>query len=378
MSNSFSVLIPIIVASLQRVLRNTGALLNAVTLDAQATAAGLNQTINLPASAAAASYDVSPGAVPPALVDTTPTTKTLTLSQYKGSRFHVTGEEWRAIGVRGPDFRMSQVDECIAVLVDGITAYVGGIADAGVSWAEGAAASSSLGSNPDALMTLWKRLSDSKAPNRDRFGVVTTAEWAALGNLDQFQKLQEAPRGVDFATGQIGMLANFVMGWAQDLPTHAVGTNDGNYLVNNGAGYPVGATAIALDTGAGTILAGDVVSFAAATDRYVVESFVAPTLTLRTPLRVAIADNNAVVVQAAHKSNLFMHKDCLTAAVRPPAEAPDGDSATAVAIIPDPVTGVALRLAQYKGYHATQFELSVVYGATVRRPTLGAKLIGPQ
>lgn len=375
MANTLTVLVPTLIQSLQRVLRQTGFVLNVPTLDASAAVAGLNQTINLPATAAQATYTVSPGAVPPALVDTTPTTVTMTLSQYKGSRFHVTGEDWRNLAARGPDFRLRQVDEAIAALLHEAAAYVWTDLDANAGWALGTDGTAPFASSPDILMDAWKMLSDAKAPEMDRILALSTFDYASAGKLDQFQKLNEAPQGTSFANARLGMLANFNVGWDQAIGEHTPGTAAG-YLVNLLAGYPVGTTAIEVDTGAGTILPGDVVSFAAQTERYVAVGLAGTTLTLRTGLRAAIADGDAVVVQTAHRSNIFAHRDAAVLAIRPPAEAPDGDAATQVAIIPDPVTGIALRLAQYKGYHASQWEVSIVYGHKVRRPTLLGKLIG--
>lgn len=375
MANTLTVLVPTLIQSLQRVLRQTGFVLNVPTLDASAAVAGLNQTINLPATAAQATYTVSPGAVPPALVDTTPTTVTMTLSQYRGSRFHVTGEDWRNLAARGPDFRLRQVDEAIAALLHEAAAYVWTDLDANAGWALGTDGTAPFASSPDILMDAWKMLSDAKAPEMDRILALSTFDYASAGKLDQFQKLNEAPQGTSFANARLGMLANFNVGWDQAIGEHTPGTAAG-YLVNLLAGYPVGTTAIEVDTGAGTILPGDVVSFAAQTERYVAVGLAGTTLTLRTGLRAAIADGDAVVVQTAHRSNIFAHRDAAVLAIRPPAEAPDGDAATQVAIIPDPVTGIALRLAQYKGYHASQWEVSIVYGHKVRRKELLGKLIG--
>ena len=53
------------------------------------------------------------------------------------------------------------------------------------------------------------------------------------------------------------------------IKSHTKGTGSG-YLVNNGAGYAEGSTSIAVDTGTGTIKAGDVVTFAGDTNKYLV------------------------------------------------------------------------------------------------------------
>lgn len=373
MSNSLTVLIPVIVASLQRVLRQTGFVFNGVTLDASNAAGALNQTINLPASAALTPYTVSPGATPPALTDVTPTTKTLVLDQYRAARFHLTGEDYKAIGVRGPDFRSAQMDEAIAALMHEAAAFVWGIAEAGCGRALGAQGTDPFASNPNILMDAWKLLADAKAPMMGRVGILSPTEYAAAGKLAQFQKLNEAPQGTNFATASLGMLANFRVGMDQAIGTHAVGTQDGAYAVN--ANTAAGQSVVVLKTGTGTMVAGDVVNFGAGTQKYVVKSLVGMNLTLQTPLVAAVSANDAVTVAAAHRANLLIHPDAIAVGMRAPAEAPDGDAADMAQVIADPVTGIALRIAHYKGYHAGQWEASIIYGAASRRPDLGVKLI---
>jgi len=372
--NTLTVLIPTIIAALQRVLRNQGALANLAIRDPSSDAAGLNQSIDLPASATQAAYDVEPGANAPALVGTTPTKKTLTIEKYRGSRFSLTGEDWKAIAARGPDMRLTQVDECISTLVDEVCAYMWGKYNLQSGYAVGTAGSNPFASNPDILADGWQTLSEAKAPNIGRMGCIGPREWAAAIKLDQFQKTLEAPPGTSFATAAFGMLSNFAMTWDQQISSHTpVGTAAG-YLVNNGPGYAKGIKVIEVDTGAGTMLIGDVVAIG--NFKYVVVSLVGTTMTLAAGLLEAILNNDTVTLSAAHRSNLLVHPDAMVLAIRPPAEAPEGDAATSIAIVRDPVTGIAMRLAHYKGYHAGQWELSLVYGAVVRRPELAVKLLG--
>lgn len=80
------------------------------------------------------------------------------------------------------------------------------------------------------------------------------------------------------------------------------GTGTG-YLVNNSGGYPTGTTTISLDTGTGTILAGDVVTFSGSPgNRYTVATALSGgTITLTEyggGLTVAVADNEAVTVSS--------------------------------------------------------------------------------
>lgn len=82
------------------------------------------------------------------------------------------------------------------------------------------------------------------------------------------------------------------------------GTGTG-YLVNNSGGYSVGATAITLDTGTGTILAGDCVMFSSPYYRYKVVSFSGGVLTIgrasgvdTVGLLAAIGDNEPVTISS--------------------------------------------------------------------------------
>jgi hypothetical protein len=377
MANSLAVLVPFIVASLQDVLRGTGFGLNLSTVDAQATAAGKGQTINLPGTAAVAAYDITPAATVPALVDTTPVAPTMTLSQQKGGRFHLTGEDWQNLATQGPNFRGKMVEEAIVTVISAISSFAITQLNAGVGMAVGAQGTDPFASDANILVDAWRGLSDDFAPDMGRIAALSTQDYGTASKLTQFQKLNEAPRGTDFATGRLGMLANFNVGYDQAFGgNHTAGTGSG-YLVNAAAGYAIGDTVITVDTGSGTLLAGDVVHFGSDTaNKYVVASLASTTLTLNRGLRVAVADNAAITKQATHRiAGLCVHPSASILAVRPSAETPDGDVATIVQIVTDPVTGISLRLAYYPGYHAGQWEVSAVYGMKVRRPNLARKLI---
>jgi len=372
--NSLNVLIPVMFASLNRVLRQTGFILNVPTLDTAATGAAVGQTVNIGHSAALTAYDVTPSATAPVLTDTAPTAQTVTITKSRGARFHMTGEDWKAIESRGPEFRVRMLDEALAALIHEMGAFVWDYMDKQCGLAIGSAGSDPFASNPNVLMDAWRILSDAKAPEMDRVAVLSTLEYASAGKLPQFQKALEAPAGTNFATARLGMLANFATGWDQAVGTHTAGTGSG-YQVNNAAGYPAGTTVITVDTGSNPLVAGDVVSFAGHATKYVVASLAGNDLTLNVGLTNAVADNEVITKAASHRSNILAHRDAFVLAVRPPAEAPDGDSASSVQIITDPVTGISLRLAHYKGYHAGQWEMSLVYGMGKRRSSLAVKLM---
>lgn len=101
--------------------------------------------------------------------------------------------------------------------------------------------------------------------------------------------------------GYTGLKEAISNGATVTLSSIAPGTASG-YLVNNGAGYPDGTTAITVDTGTGTMNAGDVVLFSGNGFRYTVVSLSGATLTIgsssagTTGLVGAIADNATVTL----------------------------------------------------------------------------------
>jgi hypothetical protein len=61
---------------------------------------------------------------------------------------------------------------------------------------------------------------------------------------------------------------------------------------------------------------------------------------------------------------------------RLPKQPAGGDSATDELIVQDPVTGLPFRFAQYKGYHANQFEVGISWGVKAAVPEHIALLLG--
>lgn len=85
--------------------------------------------------------------------------------------------------------------------------------------------------------------------------------------------------------------------YAPDYPYGQTPGTGSGYLVNNGAGYAIGATTIAADVGSGTILVGDRVRFAGHTTVYKVSAALsAGSFTIEAGLTAAIVDNAAITV----------------------------------------------------------------------------------
>jgi hypothetical protein len=374
-ANVLALLIPTLISTIQETARNSGFFLNGITRDQVLDAAAKGQAVTFPSLPDIVAYDVTPGIATPDADGATAASLSLTLANQKAARFKLNAEDNRGMAALGANYRNVQISLAIAALVDALCADVNTTMDAGAGLAQGTVGTDPYATTPNVLVDMWKSLADDKAPDSGRLGIFSTDDYASASKLSQFQKLNEAPSGTDFATSRLGTLANFNVGYDQLAgPTHTAGTGAG-FLVNNGAGFPVGAVAITVDTGTGTILPGDVITIAGSTTKYVVKSATATVITLNRGLLSAVADNAAVTLIATHGKSFLCHPSATYYSIRPSAEVPEGDQATMREIIVDPVTRIPMRLAYYPQYHQGMWEVSFVYGGLVRRPSWLRKVI---
>ena len=163
-----------------------------------------------------------------------------------------------------------------------------------------------------------------------------------------------------------------------------VGTNNGSATTTS-AGFAIGTTNIATAAaGTGTIIAGDIITFAGDTNMYVVEVGVAnvasasTALTIAEPgLRQAIPGSaTAITTVAATDRNMVFSKSSIVLATRTPYMPMGGDSAADVMELVDPVSGLAYQVAMYKQYRQVHFEIGLAWGVKMIAPRHTALLIG--
>jgi hypothetical protein len=175
-------------------------------------------------------------------------------------------------------------------------------------------------------------------------------------------------------------IMGFGIGYSGGVQAVTAGSGAG-YLVNHAGGYSIGATALVVDTGTGTINAGDVVTFAGDANKYVVASATSTLVTLNAPgLRTAVADNAAITVGPSYTANLAFTPNALVLAARAPAlptaAGQAADSADDRMMVTDPVSGISFEVSLYREYRRIRYEVALAWGVGVVKPEDIALLLG--
>jgi hypothetical protein len=216
-----------------------------------------------------------------------------------------------------------------------------------------------------------KILVDNGAPTTDLQMVLGTTEGAALRGLTQLNSVDSAGDSNLLRQGVLGDIVGFDIRESGQIITPAVGT-EADATLHATTDYAKGTETMALaNVGTGTIVAGDLVTFAATgqtTVQYVnktlISAVAASPITINKPgLVLGITDNAAAVaVRAAGTRNLAFARSAIVLATRMPALPEGGDAAVDRTTITDPKSGLSFDVAHYLEYHQSAFEISIAWG----------------
>ena len=381
MANTLTNLIPIAYAALDRVSREVTGLIAAVNLDAAAETIAKGQTIYSPVAPVNTTGNITPAMTVTAASDQTIGTKSLTVDSFKTSGFNWTAEEEFGLNSGGRLERImaDQMAQCFRVHVNEIEAALCLAASVGASRAIGTTA----GTAPILadFAGAQKILTDNGAPQTDRHVVINTTAGVALRGISSLYKVNEAGDASMLRQGTLGNLYGFDFRESAGIVSTAAGTG-ANYLSDPAAAatLPIGTTTIHVDTGTGTIVAGDIVTFTGDTNKYVVTTGFAGDgdgdIVIAAPgLRQTLANNVAMTVFAASARNLALSRNAITLATRLP-KFQAGDQAADRYVITDPNTGISFEITMWPGQRMVKYEVAIAYGMTVIKPEHLAVIIG--
>jgi hypothetical protein len=305
----------------------------------------------------------------------------ITISKARVSEFGFVGEE--RIGLNtGPGYNAVQADmfaQSLRLLTNEVEADLAVAAAAGASRAVGLPNQALFASDIDDVSQSGKILTDNGAPNGDRQIVVDTTAGASLRTLYGINADRDYSK-VPFAEQGVLITPHGMQIRETGQPqAHTAGT--GASATTDATGYAVGSTAITLAAaGTGSILAGDIITFAGDTRQYVVVTGDADVsgggaITIQEPgLMTAIpASATAITIVDNTGSDydvggVAFYRNAIVLVARAPALPEGGDLATDRMSMTDPRSGLVFEVAVYKGYRKVRFEVALAWGYKVAQP----------
>lgn len=387
-ANTLTGLIPTLYEALDIVSRELVGFIPAVSRDSKADRVAKDQTVTVPIVGAATAYDITPGVTAPDSGDQNVGNTTLTISKSRMVPVRWTGDEQLGLASGGifPSIQAQRFAQAMRTLTNEVEADLAGLHIYG-SRAYGTYNSTPFGTAGDLSdnAQMLKILEDNGAPG-DLHAVLGSAAIANIrGKQSVLFKVNEAGTDQLLRKGIIGEMQGAMVHNSAGILRPAAGTSANTST--DATGYAIGSTTITLDastpSGTGTIIAGDIVTFAGDTNKYVVKTGDADTsnggtIVLQEPgLRVAIpAAETAITVTAQTTRNMYFPRSAIALATRAPALPTEGDSADDVMEVTDPVSGLTFQVCLYRQYRQVHYEVGLAWGVKAIAPRHIGLLIG--
>lgn len=336
--------------------------------------------------AATVNTSVTPAMTIPEGDDQTVDNKTATLNKIANVQIPWTGEDVKHVN-NGSGFETiygDQIAQAMRGIVNQIEADLATEIYTNASRAFGTAGTTPFASSFAEVAEVRQILFDNGMPVNDgRLSLVVNS--AAGTNLRQLATLT----GVDTAgndtllrQGTLLNLQGFMLKESAQVQAHTKGAGTG-YDVDLTAGYAVGATTIHLDGGTVNttgIKAGDVITFAGDTNKYVVNTGtteIEADIVIGSPgLRATLADTVEATVGNSFTANIGLHQSAAELAMRALNKPFGGDAAMDSMTIQDPHSGLVFQVSVYKGFYKAMIDVTALYGVKAWKPDAIAILLG--
>ena len=384
-ANTLANLVPDLFAAVDVVSRELVGFIPAADRDSNDERAAVGELIRWPKVPVLPAGDTTPAMAIPEPTDMNVGSDTMSITKSRNVPFGFTGEERRGLN-NGPGMLTIQGDaiaQALRTLTNEVETDLALAARLAASRATGTAGTTPFATNLGDSAQARKILDDNGAPAGPRSLIINTGTGANLRTLGQLTKANEVGDAMTVRDGELINLHGFSIKESNALgSTITKGTNASGST--NNAGYAVGATVITLaSAGTGTILAGDVITFAGDANKYLVVSGDADvsgggTITIAAPgLRQAIpASNTVITTGASYAPNVAFSRNALRLITRAPALPEEGDAAIDRMTIVDPRSGIAFEFAIYLGYKKVRYEVAMAWGVKATKAEHIALLLG--
>lgn len=368
-----------------RVLREQVGFLGSVYMDPSADMVAKDQVITYPIVPTMAASDVTPAVTPTDPSGVTVGYGEMSISKVRKVAFAWNGEEQQSINGVYDNVKEDQFSQALRTLVNEIESDLFLAAKRGASRAYGTAGTTPFGTAADLsdVSQVAKILKDNGAWTSDMHFVLNTASGANIrGKQSNLFKVNEAGEDGLLRDGRLGKLEGFNLKESGQIVLHTKGTGSG-YLVDLTAGYAAASETVHVDTGTGTILAGDILTntkTARDTNKYVIKTGFAGDgdgdIVLAKPgSLVAWVNNDPVAVGASYTGNFAFERNAIHLLARLP-KLPKEGALGEHTVITDPFSGMSFLLSIYPAYHKVIVEISAAWGVKAVKSEAIVTLLG--
>lgn len=379
MANTLTNLTPDLYEALDTISLELVGFIPSVTMDTNVARAAVGQTVRSPVAPASAASNITPGVTAPNDGDQTFANKTITISKARGVPVRWNGEEQRGVN-HGPGYGnllRNQFTQAMRTLTNEMETDLAALYNTS-SRAYGTAGTTPFASDLSDTAQVRKILADNGAPLSDMQLVINTTAGAKMRTLTQLTKANEAADASLLRQGVLLDVHGMQIRESAQVKLHTKGT--GASYTSNDAGYAVGATSITLITGTGTVVAGDVVTFAGDSNKYIVTTGVsAPgAITIAAPglLQAIPAAATNMTIGNSFTANCAFSRSAFVLVTRMPAIPEEGDMADDAMMITDPRSGLSFEVRLYKQYRQIRYEIAAAWGVAAMKPEHTAILLG--
>lgn len=344
-----------------------------------------NDIVKVPIVPAAVLEDIVPTMSQTDGTGQTITNTQMSISKARRVKYPWTGEQQRSLNLSGPghpSIMTNQIIQGMRAATNEMEVDLGVEISITASRAVGIAGTTPFASTKAETALVRQVLFDNGSPLTDMEMVINSTAGVNLRNLGQLTKANEAGSDQPLRTGVLLDIDGFAIGESAGVQSPTKGT--GTSYTTDTAGYAVGDTDITLITGTGTVVAGDIVTFAGDTTKYVIAVGIAApgTISIAAPgLRFSIITSAiAMTIGTAGVHNAGYSRSALYLLNRLPA-LPEingivRDAALDRTEFVDPFSGIPFDIAVYAGDNMMQITVGTAWGVKNIKPEHTCLLLG--
>ncbi len=319
MANTLTAYQPTLFSAAQTVDAEPVGAVDAINMSFDAKGVAKGDIVTVPVAPSRAASDFTPAATTTSGADATGDSVSVQITKSRKVSWHLTGEQQRSLDNGGvsQEWIRQLVAEGMRTLRNEAESDAVVAIYTGASRATGTAGTNPFASALTPLADVRKILRDNGAPMSDMQFVGDSTSEANLLKLGIVNSAEQAGSDEERRSGLIKRQYGFQIRTSGQIDAHTKGTGTSYQLSSAGA---VGDTSISVDTGTGTVLAGDIVTVAGSSDKYVANTALAGGLfTIGRPGLLAIeADNDAITIGNTYTPNLAFERNAVVGVMRPP------------------------------------------------------------